>query len=129
MIEVEDAAGSAVAVDAAIRERMPDVVLLLGEGAAALAAATTACRAGAVLVRSGAGRREGAHADTDRAIDRLASVHLVSRAADAGRLAEEGCSKQAIDVGAAGDPAAGERIVRALSRARRSAHGGTTGGV
>jgi hypothetical protein len=129
VIEVADAAGSAESVALAIRTGLPDVVVLFGEGAPALAAATIAVRERAVLVRGGAGRRDGPHADADRAIDRLATVHLVHCAAEARNLESEGCAAQAIDVGAAGDPAAGERVVRALSRARRSARGGTTGGV
>lgn len=129
VVEVDDAAGSAESVAIAMRETAPDVVVLFGEGAAALAAATIAVRERAVLVRGGAGRRHGPNADADRAIDRLAAVHLVHGAADARNLESEGATGQTIDVGAAGDPAAGERVVRALSRARRSAHGGTTGGA
>lgn len=129
VLDVADAAGSAEAVALAIRSGTPDVVVLFGDGAPALAAATIAVRDRAVLVRGGAGRREGPHSDTDRAIDRLATVHLVHGPAEARNLESEGCAAQAIDVGAAGDPAAGERVVRALSRARRSARGGTTGGV
>jgi len=129
VVDVASAAGAADAVAAALRERAPDLVVVFGDGPAALAAAACAARAHVVVVRAGAGRRDGPAADEARAIDRLAALHLVHGPAFAKVLEDEAAAGQRVDVGDAGDPASGERIVRALSRARRAAQGGTTGGV
>jgi hypothetical protein len=128
VLAVADAAGAAESVDAAIRERTPEVVVLFGGGPAALAAAACAVRERAVLVRAGAGRRDGPDADAARAIDRLATVLLVHGAAAGAALEAEHAPGQRVEVGDAGDPAAGERIVRALSRARRGTQGGSSSG-
>ena len=128
VIEVADAAGAADALAVTLGAGAPDLVVLFGDGPAALAAAGVAVRSNALLVRVGAGRRGGIDADTARAIDRLAAIHLVHDAAAAAALDLESAPAQRIDVGDAGDPAAGERIVRALSRARRTAQNRTSGG-
>jgi UDP-N-acetylglucosamine 2-epimerase len=129
VLDVDSAAGAAESVAAALAERAPDVVVVFGDGPAALAAAACAARGRVVLARAGAGRREGPAADEARAIDRLASLHLVHAAECAKILEDEAVAGQRVDVGGAEDPSSGERIVRALSRARRSAQGGTTGGA
>jgi alkyl hydroperoxide reductase subunit AhpF len=129
VIDVESSPAAATAVAASLAECVPDVVVVFGDGPAALAAAVCAARGGAIVVRAGAGRREGPAADEARAIDRLAALHLVHGAECAKVLDDEAVAGQRVDVGDADDPASGERIVRALSRARRAAQGGTTGGV
>jgi len=129
VIDVESAAAASDAVAAAVRASAPDIVIVFGDGPGALAAAACAARGHCVVVRAGAGRREGPAADEARAIDRLAALHLVHGAAAARILEDEAVAGQRVDVGDADDPASGERIVRALSRARRAAQGGTTGGV
>jgi UDP-N-acetylglucosamine 2-epimerase len=129
VLDVTSAAAAADGVAAALRGSAPDLVVVFGDGPAALAAAACAARAQAVVVRAGAGRREGLAADEARAIDRLAALHLVHDATGAKVLEEESVPGQRVDVGGADDPASGERIVRALSRARRAAQGGTTGGA
>jgi alkyl hydroperoxide reductase subunit AhpF len=129
VIDAESAAAAADGVAAELARRQPDAVVVLGDGPAALAAAACAARAGRAVVRVGAGRRDGALADESRAIDRLAALHLVHGAAAAKALDEEGLTAQRVDVGDAEDAASGERIVRALSRARRAAQGGTSGGA
>jgi len=129
VIEAESAASAADGVAAALRGSNPDLVVVFGDGPAALAAAACAARAQTIVVRAGAGRRDGPAADEARAIDRLSALHLVHDAAGAKVLEEESVPGQRVDVGGADDPASGERIVRALSRARRAAQGGTTGGV
>ena len=128
VIEAADSAAASDAVTQAMRSTAPDVVVVLGEGAAALAAATAAVRERATLVRVGAGRREGSDADASRAIDRIASVLLHAGPAAAAALDAEGLTAHRIDIGDPGDPAAGERIVRALARARRAAQGGASPG-
>ena len=127
VIEV-DGAGAADAVTAAMETR-PDVLVLLGGGAEAVAAATSASRAGIAVVRVGAGRRAGTDPDAARAIDRLAAVLIVHDAAAARALAAEGVTGLVVDVGGQDDPSAAVRIVEAVSRARRSARGGWTGGA
>jgi alkyl hydroperoxide reductase subunit AhpF len=124
VLVVEDAAGAAESVSAAVNERAPDAVVLFGDGAAALAAATTAARARTALVRVGAGRRDGADGDAARAIDRLAALLIVDGSAAAAALDAENVSAPRVDVGDFADPAAGEKIVRAVSRARRGSTGG-----
>jgi hypothetical protein len=128
VLEVADAAGAAESVSAAIKQHAPDVVVVFGDGPAALAAATCAVREGAVLVRAGAGRRQGRGADEARAIDRMSTLLLIHEPADAATLDAEGATGPRVEVGPAADPAAGERIVRALSRARRASPGGAPGG-
>jgi UDP-N-acetylglucosamine 2-epimerase len=129
VLDVKDAAQAAEAVSAELSRSAPDVVILFGDGAAALAAASCAVRERALLVRAGAGRRDGPDADASRAIDRIAAVHLVHGPAAAAALDAESAGGTRVDVGAAEDPAAGEKIVQALSRARRASPGGNTGGV
>lgn len=129
VVQASEAASAADAVAAAIAASAPDLVVLFGDGPAALAAAGVAIRSNAMLVRVGAGRRDGESADAARAIDRLAAIHLVHDAAAVAALDAESAPGQRIDIGDAADPAAGERIVRALSRARRTAQNRTTGGV
>ena len=97
---------------------LPEFAVVLGDGEAALAAAAAVVRGGVVLVRVGAGHREGPHADTARAIDHLAAVRLVHAAAALRILEAEDLAARGEDVGARDDPETGTRIVRALSRAR-----------
>jgi UDP-N-acetylglucosamine 2-epimerase len=120
--------GAADAVTASMETR-PDVIVVLGDGAEAVAAATSASRAGIAVVRVGAGRRGGTDPDAARAVDRLAAVLLVHDAAAARALASEGAAGLVVDVGAEDDPSAAVRIVEAVSRARSSARGGWTGGA
>ena len=129
VVDVTDAAGAADAIAAATTDGAPDLVVLFCDGPAAPAAAWVAGRATGSLVRVGAGQRAGADADASRAIDRLAAIHLVHGAAGVAALEAESAHGQRIEVGDAADAAAGERIVRALSRARRAAQNRTTGGV
>jgi len=129
VLEVGDAAAGAEAVRAAILDRSPDAVLLFGDGASALAAATSAARARTPIVRVGAGRRVGPDADAARAIDRLASLLVVDGAAAAAALEAESVTSPRVDVGDFADPAAGDKIVRAVSRARRATQGGDAPGA
>jgi len=129
VLVVADAAQAAEAVAAAVNERAPDAVVLFGDGAAALAAATSAARSTTALVRVGAGRRDGADGDAARAIDRLAALLIVDGAAAAAALDAESVGATRVDVGPFDDPAAGEKIVRAVSRARRGTSGGSAGGA
>jgi UDP-N-acetylglucosamine 2-epimerase len=128
VLEVRSAAEASEALAAALKEQAPDAVLLLGDGPAALAAATCTVRERAILVRVGAGRRGGPDADASRAVDRLAALHLVHAESDAAALAGEGSATPLVEVGAVDDAATGEKIVRALSRARRAASTGSSGG-
>jgi hypothetical protein len=128
VIDVEDAAEAADAVAAAADPR-PDAMVLLGTGAAAAAAAAWAAGAGVALVRVGAGRRTGPDPDAARAADRVAAVLLVHDGECARALRAEGVTGIVVDVGAEDDPSAAGRIVEAVSRARRAAPGGSTGGV
>lgn len=123
VLAVADAASAAEAVGAALESREgrtgADVVLILGDGDAAVAAATVARRAQVPALRVGAGDRPGPDPGAARAVDRICSV-LLARGAEAVRtLREEGVTGEIEDVGEPGDPATGERIVRALARARR----------
>jgi UDP-N-acetylglucosamine 2-epimerase len=135
VLDVQDAAGAAEQVGAALGGAQDaseatasgpdgapapttDAVLLLGGGEAAVAAAATAARARVPVVRVGAGAR-GEGADAARAVDRLAAVRLAHDDLALQALREEGLGEASETVGAPGDPASGERIVRALSRARR----------
>jgi UDP-N-acetylglucosamine 2-epimerase (non-hydrolysing) len=127
VVEVADAAAAAEVVSKAAADRAPDAVVLLGDGPAALAAATSAVRARAALVRVGAGRREGPDADAARAVDRLASLLVVDLPAAAAALDAESLAAPRALVGDFADAAAGEKIVRAVSRARRLNQGGSTG--
>jgi len=129
VLEVSDVAGAAESVSAAMSERAPDAVVLFGDGAAALAAATCAVRGHTALVRVGAGRRDGADADSARAIDRLAALLIVDGPAAAAALDAEEVAAPRVDVGGFDDPAAGEKIVRAVSRARRGGTSGSAGGA
>jgi hypothetical protein len=129
VVEVKDAADAAEAVAAAVSERAPDAVVLFGDGAAALAAATSAARGRTALVRVGAGRRVGADADSARAIDRLAALLIVDGPAAAAALDAENLVVPRVDVGDFEDPSAGEKIVRAVSRARRGSAAGGAGGA
>lgn len=126
---VLDVPDAATADAAAAAEPRPDALVLLGDGAAAVAAATCAARAGIAVVRVGAGRRSGADPDAARAVDRLAAVLIVHDAACARALQAEGVSGLVVDVGGEDDPSAAGRIVEAVSRARPGARGGSTGGV
>lgn len=124
VLEIADAADAAASVSAAIGAatagaRPTDVVIVLGHGAASVAAATVAARERVPLVRVGAGDRSGAGADADRAADRLAATRLAHDAAGLSALRDEGLADGAEVVGTPDDPASGERIVRALYRARR----------
>jgi hypothetical protein len=96
-----------------------DAVLLLGGGEAAVAAASAAVRARVPVLRVGAGERTGPGADAARAVDRLSAVLLVHAADAAAALRAEDAAAAVEVIGAPDDPAIGERIVRALSRARR----------
>ena len=113
-----DAAAAAEQAGLALAKGDVDLVLVLGEGEAALAAAAAAARAQVPLVRVGAGRRTGPHADANRGVDRLAASHLAHDKAALAALAAEGISG-AESIGEPSDPAAGERVVRALTTARR----------
>ncbi len=124
VVEVDDAAAALEAVEQSLSDRQADVVLLMGEGDAAVAAATAANRAGRLLLRMSAGEREGAHADANRAVDRLSSAHLHHGAEAALVLETEGIDGLHIDVGDVTDTDVGDRIVRAIGRARRGAQGG-----
>jgi hypothetical protein len=114
---------------AAATQRRPDAVVVLGGGAEAVAAATSAAAAGIAVVRVGAGRRAGPDPDAARAVDRLAAVLLVHDAECARALQAEGVTGLVVDVGPEDGPSAAARIVEAVSRARRAARGGLTGGV
>lgn len=127
VLEIE-AEGADAAIAAATDTR-PDVIVLLGDGAPAVAAATCASRAGIAVVRVGAGRRAGPDPDAARAVDRLAAVLLVHEAECARALKAEGATGLVVDVGPEDGPSAAARIVEAVSRARRSARGGLTGGL
>lgn len=127
VLDVSDEAQALEAVAAAAQRLAPDVVVVFGEGPPALAATAAAARTRAVVARAGAGRRDGPEADAARAADRLASLHLVESGEHADALEAEGVPGRRVEVGAADAPDAGERIVRALSRARRGSQDVTTG--
>jgi hypothetical protein len=116
VVRPADAASAAERVGAELARGGVDAVLLLGDGEAAVAAAAAAVRAQAPLVRPGAGRRSGPAADAARAVDRLANVLIAHDAAALEALREEGLAA-AETLGRV--PAAGERVVRALTAARR----------
>ncbi|MCE9636403.1 MAG: hypothetical protein K8T90_11925 [Planctomycetes bacterium] len=122
-LDVPDAAIAAESVGAALapRDGRPagaDAVLLVGGGAAAVAVASTALRAHVPVLRVGAGER-AADAGPARATDRLCPVLLVHDAEQARVLRDEGLTAEIEDVGAADAATLGDRIVRALMRARR----------
>ena len=120
VLEVGSPEDAATAVDAALAEDHPSVCVVLGEGVAAVAAATICARTGAVLVRIGAGRRVGAEADASRAVDRLVEVRLAFDEEDLAVLESEGLGENAQCIGPADGAEAGERIVEVLSRLRRT---------
>ncbi len=129
VVEIGDAAGAAETVSQAAGRLAPDAVVLFGDGPAALAAAAAAARSKAPLVRVGAGRRVGVDADAARAIDRLAALLVVDGAAAAAALAAENLAAPCVEVGGFADAAAADKIVRAVSRARRAGPGsGGAGG-
>ncbi len=118
-VDVTSAADAADIVGAALADGGADVVLLLGGGESAVAAAATARRAETPVVRAGAGVRGRGDADgADRAADRLAEVLLPFDAAGAKALRAEGLVP-ATEVGDPADPAAGSRVVAAVTAARR----------
>jgi UDP-N-acetylglucosamine 2-epimerase len=121
-LDVTDAADAAARTGEALADGSFDVVLLAGGGEAALAAAAAAVRARVPLVRAGAGTRADADAappgSPSRGADRLASVLLPYTGEDHARLVAEGLAPDD-PTGAPEDPAAGPRIVKALSAARR----------
>ena len=124
VLEVSGAADAAETVSASVHSTPPDVVVLMGEGEAAVAAAAAVIRAHHVLVRVGAGARHGASADANRAVDRIATMHLAHGGDALAALEAEGLGGAAHDVGPPGDPSIGERVVGTLSRARRMPRGG-----
>jgi hypothetical protein len=105
-----EAAG--VAVERDLASFRPDVLLLHGGGDAALGAALAAARAGIPVVRSAAGRRDGAAADAERAADRLAAALLAADAPARDALAAEGLR---------GEPFSPEAAVQAVLRLPREA--------
>jgi hypothetical protein len=123
-----DGPSAADAMAAAAGAR-PDVIVLMGGGPAAVAAVNAAASAGIAVVRVGAGRRDGGDPDAARAVDRLSAVLVVHDAACARTLQTEGVTGLVVDVGGEDDPSSARRIVEAVSRARRAARGGWTGGV
>ncbi len=112
---VEDAA---LRCEEAFGAYRPDVVALHGEGPAAVAAATAAVRAGRVLVRVGAGRRDGPDADAARAVDRLAHALVAFGDGPLAALREEGLAGRTVALPAPDAPGVGRDIIKAL----RSAH-------
>ena len=125
VLAVAEAASAAETVDGALTGRGgapgADVVLILGTGEAAVAAATAARRAQVPALRVGAGERGGSdsEAGAGRALDRLCNVLLARGEGPVRVLREEDVPGEIEDVGEPGDPATGERIVRAIARARR----------
>ena len=122
-IDVSDAASAAEAVGAALAARDgraagADAVVLIGGGAPAVAVASTALRARVPVLRVGAGERV-IDAGPSRATDRLCPVLLVHGEAQVLVLRDEGVTAEIEDVGPADAAATGDRIVRALTRARR----------
>lgn len=95
-----------------------EAVVLLGDPEVAHACAAAADRAGVPVVRVGAGLRSGGAADASRAVDRIARALVALDDAAAEALRGEGFSPSEEPRG--DDPAAaGERVVRALTRVRR----------
>lgn len=117
--EVRAAEDAATGVEDLVRRESPDLLLLLGGGEAAIAAASASLRSGVPVARAGAGVRTGAAADADRALDHLCGVLLAPGEAEASALRGEDVRAVVEIVGGSDDPAVGEKIVRALSRARR----------
>jgi UDP-N-acetylglucosamine 2-epimerase len=110
--EGRDAAAALASVERALARERPSVAVLHGRGPAALAAAVTASKAGLPLVRVGAGLRDGASADEDRAADRLASERFAAGEAALEALRAEGLSAEAWSP---------EAAVRAVIRLHREA--------
>lgn len=123
VLNVDSPEQAAEAVALAVQDQRPMLCVLLGQGDTALAAASAAVRAGAGLVRVGSGRRDGPAADSARALDRLASVCLVHDDQALAQLEEEGLGARARDIGPATQSQVGERVVREISRARRTMQG------
>lgn len=124
VVETGDAETAATIVGESIRGSRPSLCLLLGHGDSALAAASAAVRLGVRLVRVGAGRREGAGADAERAVDRLSALCLVHDEAALAVLTGEGLADRGRPIGSPREPRVGERIVGELARARRATQGG-----
>jgi len=121
VLTVGDAASSAEGVDGALADFGPEYVVLDGDGAGALAAATTVARHHIPLVRLRAGRRDGEHADAARAVDRIATVLIAHDADCTARLADEGLEGH---VAPAGEDV-GMTVIRTLRRLRQRGGGGT----
>lgn len=115
----EPAASSLGEVERAIERERPAMVLLHGGGPGALAAAVTSAKAGIPVVRTGAGRREGPHADEERAADRLAAGCLADDGAAMAALRGEGLGERSGETGPPADPGSAERVVKAVIRILR----------
>lgn len=110
----------AAEIDAALDRHQPEIVLIVGSGAAAPAAATVAARRRVRTVRLGAGNRSGPHADYERATDRVCTWRLCLDRAALSRLEEEGLGADSSVVGDSDSSTMADRVVDALSRIRRT---------
>jgi UDP-N-acetylglucosamine 2-epimerase len=94
------------------------VTLLFGDGPAALSAASVVVRAARILVRAGAGRRDGAQSDSARAVDRIASMLLTEDEAARQTAEREGLPGLLVHVGDPLEADGVERVIHALRQAR-----------
>jgi hypothetical protein len=129
-LEIGEGPDAAVAAERELIAFRPDAVVLLGDGAAAVAAATVAVRHAGVVAHFGAGRRDGDAADTARAVDHLSNVLLVLDDAGDAALREEGLGERVVRVvesgGVEDDPAFGPKVIKALRAARARSSGDST---
>jgi len=129
---VEDGPDAAAEVESRLDAFAPDAVVLFGNGAAAVAAATMAVRGAATLARFGAGFRAGPEADTARAVDHLATVLLVVDDTSEATLRDEGLADRIARVADAGDGGHlrdtdfGRNVIKALRAARARTSGDST---
>ena len=123
-LRLEDAESAAERTAEALDAARPSVVIVHGDGPAALAAATIAARGDAVLAHLGAGERGGDDADTARAVDRLCGLLLPVGETALGALDSEGLAERTR--GLVAGPDLGHQVIKALRAERVRRRGETT---
>lgn len=123
-VRVTDAESAAAVVGEALEGFGPSVVLLHGGGATALAAARVAAATEAVVARLGAGGRDTADADVERALDRVCGLLLALDEASAETLQEEGLGDRTTRL--AGGSELGHQVIKALRAERVRRRGDAT---
>ena len=125
-VEVDAGDEAAVAVERALEDRPADAVIVLGNGAEAVAATTFAVRCVPVVAHWDAGRREDAAADTRRAVDHLSTLLLVRGDEADAVLRAEGLADRIARVAAPDAPEFGRDVINALRAARARTSGDST---